>query len=86
MRKCRLPDKLKVRGKYGLLIINEIGNLPMNIEGANLFFQFIARRYEMTSTVFTSNKTFSQWNEIFADVTIASAILDRVLHTPPLAE
>jgi len=40
----------------------------------------IARRYEKTSTVFTSNKTFSQWNEVFAGVTIASAILDRVLH------
>ena len=54
--------------------------LPMDIQGANLFFQLIARRYEKTSTVFTSNKTFSQWNEVFADVTIASAILDRVLH------
>ena len=42
--------------------------------------QLIARRYEKTSTVFASNKTFSQWNEVFADVTIASAILDRVLH------
>lgn len=52
----------------------------MDIQGANLFFQLIARRYEKTSTVFTSNKTFSQWNEVFADVTIASAILDRVLH------
>ena len=41
---------------------------------------FITRRYEKTSSVFTSNKTFSQWNEIFADVTITSAILDRVLH------
>ena len=52
----------------------------MDIQGANLFFLLIARRYEKTSTVFTSNKTFSQWNEVFADVTIASAILDRVLH------
>jgi DNA replication protein DnaC len=63
-----------------MLIIDEIGCLPMDIQGANLFFQLIARRYEKTSTVFTSNKTFSQWNEVFADVTIASAILDRVLH------
>mgnify|MGYP002511747359 CR=1 FL=1 len=52
----------------------------MDIQSANLFFQFIAMRYEKTPTVFTSNKTFSQWNEVFADVTIASAILDRVLH------
>ena len=66
--------------RLGMLIIDEIGYLPMDIQGANLFFQLIARRYEKTSTVFTSNKTFSQWNEVFADVTIASAILDRVLH------
>ena len=76
----RLPDKLKILAKYRMLIIDEIGYLPMDIQGANLFFQLIARRYEKTSTVFTSNKTFSQWNEVFADVTIASAILDRVLH------
>ena len=76
----RLPDKLRVLAKYKMLIIDEIGYLPMDIQGANLFFQLIARRYEKTSTVFTSNKTFSQWNEVFAGITIASAILDRVLH------
>ena len=76
----RLPDKLRVLGKYKLLIIDEIGYLPMDIQGANLFFQLITRRYEKVSTIFTSNKTFSQWNEVFADMTIASAILDRVLH------
>jgi DNA replication protein DnaC len=76
----RLPEKLNILAKYKLLIIDEIGYLPMEIHGANLFFQLIARRYEKTSTIFTSNKTFSQWNEVFADVTIASAILDRVLH------
>lgn len=76
----RLPDKLKILAKYKLLIIDEIGYLPMDIQGANLFFQLIARRYEKVSTIFTSNKTFSQWNEIFADMTIAAAILDRILH------
>ena len=76
----RLPDKMRTLGKYKLLVIDEIGYLPMDIQGANLFFQLIARRYERVSTVFTSNKTFSQWNEVFADLTIASAILDRVLH------
>jgi len=75
-----LPDRLRVLCRYKLLIIDEIGYLPMDVHGANLFFQLIARRYEKSSTIFTSNKTFSQWNEIFADVTIASAILDRVLH------
>ena len=76
----RLPDKLKILSKYRMLISDEIEYLPMDIQWANLFFQLIARRYEKTSIVFTSNKTFSQWNEAFADVTIASAILDRVLH------
>jgi len=76
----RLPDRLRILARYRLLIIDEIGYLPMDIQGANLFFQLIARRYEKTSTIFTSNKTFSQWNDIFADITIASAILDRVLH------
>jgi DNA replication protein DnaC len=76
----RLPERLRFLGKFKLLIIDEIGYLPMDIAGANLFFQLIARRYEKASTIFTSNKTFSAWNDIFSDVTIASAVLDRVLH------
>ena len=76
----RLQDRLKTLSRYKMLIIDEIGYLPMDLQGANLFFQLIARRYEKASTIFTSNKTFSQWNEVFADLTIASAILDRVLH------
>jgi len=63
-----------------MLIIDEIGCLPMDIQGANLFFLFIARRYEKTSAVFTSNKTFSQWNKVFTDVTITSAFPGHVLH------
>jgi DNA replication protein len=76
----RLAERLKNYAKYKVLIIDEIGYLPMDIQGANLFFQLIARRYEKNSTIFTSNKPFSQWNEVFSDVTIASAILDRILH------
>ena len=76
----RLPDKIKMLSKYSVLIIDEIGYLPMDIQGANLFFQLIAKRYEKNSTIFTSNKPFSQWNEVFSDTTIAAAILDRVLH------
>lgn len=62
-----------------VLIIDEISCLPMDIQGTK-YFQLIARRWEKASTIFTSNKTFSQWNEAFTDVTITSAILDRVLH------
>lgn len=76
----RLTEKLKTFAKYRVLIIDEIGYLPMDIQGANLFFQLIAKRYEKNTTIFTSNKAFSQWNEIFSDITIASAILDRVMH------
>lgn len=76
----RLSEKLSTLSKYSVLIIDEIGYLPMDIQGANLFFQLIAKRYEKNSTIFTSNKPFSQWNEVFSDTTIAAAILDRVLH------
>lgn len=76
----RLQDKLKTFAKYRVLIIDEIGYLPMDLQGSNLFFQLIAKRYEKNSTIFTSNKAFSAWNEVFADLTIASAILDRILH------
>ena len=76
----RLHEKLRTLAKYKVLIIDEIGFLPINIQGANLFFQLIAKRYEKNSTILTSNKSFSAWNEVFSDITIASAILDRVLH------
>lgn len=76
----RLSDRLKNFAKYKVLIIDEIGYLPMDIEGANLFFQLIAKRYEKNTTIFTSNKAFSAWNEVFSYITIASAILDRILH------
>ena len=76
----RPPERLKQFAKYRVLIIDEIGYLPMDIQGANFFFQLIAKRYEKNSTILTSNKMFSQWNEVFSDLTIASAILDRILH------
>jgi len=76
----RLAERLKHLARYKVLIIDEIGYLPMDIQGANLFFQLIAKRYEKNTTILTSNKMFSQWNEVFADLTIASAILDRILH------
>lgn len=76
----RLAERFKHFAKYRVLIIDEIGYLPMDIQGANLFFQLVAKRYEKNTTILTSNKMFSQWNEVFSDLTIASAILDRILH------
>lgn len=75
-----LDRALKTLGKYKLLIVDEIGYQPMDREGANLFFQMVSRRYEKGSTIFTSNKTYSEWGEILGDNVIASAVLDRILH------
>jgi DNA replication protein DnaC len=75
-----LDRKLKTFGKYKLLVIDEIGYLPMKREGAHLFFQLVSRRYEKASTIFTSNKPFSEWGEVMGDPVIAAATLDRILH------
>lgn len=63
-----------------LLIIDELGYLPFDRQASNFFFELICSRYEKTSTIITSNKSYSQWGEIFNDSIIASAILDRLLH------
>ena len=76
----RLETKLKHFAKHKLLIIDEIGYLPVDKQGANLFFQLIARRYEKNSTIITTNQPFSKWADVFSDVVLASAILDRLLH------
>jgi DNA replication protein DnaC len=76
----QLDAKLKKLGAYRVLIIDEIGYLPIDKQGANLFFQLISRRYEKNTTILTSNKSFTQWGEIFGDSIIASAVLDRLLH------
>ncbi len=76
----RLEDRLKQYSKYKVLIIDEICYLPTNIEGANLFSQLIARQYEKHSTILTTNKNFGEWGDIFQDLTISAAILDRALH------
>lgn len=66
---------------YRLLIIDEIGYLPMTREQANLFFQVIAARYERGSLIVTSNLPFGQWDGTFAqDTTLTAALLDRLLH------
>lgn len=63
-----------------LVIVDEIGYLPVNTQEAYLFFQFISYRYERGSTIITSNKSFADWQELFGDPVIATAILDRLLH------
>ena len=76
----RLEQRLKFFSKYKLLIIDEVGFLPLDIESSKLFFQLIAKRYEKNSTIITTNKSLSKWGEIFGDPVLANAILDRLLH------
>jgi DNA replication protein DnaC len=76
----RLDEKLKVYTTPRLLIIDEIGYLPIDRLGANLFFQLISRRYERGPMILTSNQSFGAWGEVFGDRIIATAILDRLLH------
>lgn len=76
----RFPERLKKFCGYKVLIIDELGYLPISREDSKLFFQLIDRRYERNSTIITTNINFSQWDEIFGDPLIADAIIDRLLH------
>jgi DNA replication protein DnaC len=74
------PGKGRGYYKSSLVIVDEVGYTPINREECNLFFRFIANRYEKASTIITSNKAFSDWTELFHDPVIVTAILDRLLH------
>ena len=76
----RITTRLRQYAKYKLLIIDEVGFLPIDIDGANLLFQLINKRYEKNSTIITTNKSFGKWGELLGDVMIANAILDRLVH------
>lgn len=75
-----MEDRLRHFTKYKLLIIDELGYLPIEPEDSKLFFQLIDKRYERRSTILTSNINFSNWDNIFIDPMISNAILDRILH------
>jgi DNA replication protein DnaC len=76
----KLEEKLKLFTVPRLLIVDEIGYLPIDRSGANLFFQLISRRYERGPMILTSNQSFGAWGDVFGDRVIATAILDRILH------
>lgn len=81
-RQDRLPEFIR-RNIMGprLLVIDEIGYLPMSRDQANLFFQIVAKRYEKGAMLLTSNLAFGQWDQAFAgDTTLTAALLDRLLH------
>ncbi len=72
--------RLKTLTHPALLVVDEIGYLPVTQSGAILFFQLINRRYGRASTVLTSNKGFEEWGRILGDEVMAAALLDRLLH------
>lgn len=76
----RLEDKLRHYCKPKLLVIDELGYLPLEPNAAHLFFQLVTRRYERGSIMLTSNRAPSEWGEVFGDPVVATAILDRLLH------
>ncbi|RMD65502.1 AAA family ATPase [Candidatus Parcubacteria bacterium] len=76
----RLERTLKQLTYPKVLIIDELGYLPLNRLEASLFFRLVARRYERASLILTSNKRFLDWGEVFNDPVLATAVLDRLLH------
>ena len=79
-REGRLVEKIRFYARASLLIIDEIGYLPITTGGANLFFQLVNARYEKGAMILTSNRGFAEWGEVFGDPVVATALLDRLLH------
>ena len=76
----RLDERLSHYAKPKLLIVDELGYLPLAPHAAHLFFQLVSRRYERGSLLVTSNRSVGEWGEVFGDPVVATAILDRLLH------
>jgi DNA replication protein DnaC len=79
-REGQLRARIRFIARSALLIIDEIGYLPLSPGGANLFFQLVNARYERGAMILTSNRGFAEWGEIFGDPVVATALLDRLLH------
>lgn len=79
-REGRLTEKIRFYTRASLLIVDEIGYLPITTGGANLFFQLVNARYEKGAMILTSNRGFAEWGEVFGDPVVATALLDRLLH------
>ena len=76
----RVEKVVKHYLKYTVLIIDEIGYLPVDKDAAFGFFQLIVARYEFRPTILTTNQLFSKWTDVFDDAVIANAIIDRLVH------
>ena len=76
----KLAEQIAFYAKPKLLVVDELGYLPLEKQTAHLFFQLVSRRYERGSMLITTNQTITQWGHVFGDEMIAAAVLDRVLH------
>lgn len=80
LRDGSLSDKLMSYSRLNLLIIDELGYMPVSKEQANLLFRLVSMRYERGSIIITSNYNFNEWGEVFSDQVVAAAIIDRLVH------
>lgn len=79
-REQGLRERVRYLSRHSLIIVDEIGYLPVGSSGGNLFFQLVNACYEKTAMILTSNRGFGEWGEIFGDSVVATALLDRLLH------
>src|SRR6202047_2822603 len=79
-REGTLREKIRFLCRCSLLVVDEIGYLPVTSGGGNLFFQLVNARYEKGAMILTSNRGFSEWGHVFGDPVVATALLDRLLH------
>ena len=76
----QLEAELRRLERYQLLVVDEVGYLPLERQAANLLFALVSRRYERGSIIVTSNRGFEQWGEILGDAMVAAALIDRLVH------
>ena len=79
-REGQLRERIRFLSRASLLVVDEIGYLPVTPGGGNLFFQLVNARYEKGAMILTSNRGFAEWGEVFGDPVVATALLDRLLH------
>jgi DNA replication protein DnaC len=79
-REGQLKERIRFLARASLLVVDEIGYLPVTPGGGNLFFQLVNARYEKGAMILTSNRGFAEWGEVFGDHVVATALLDRLLH------
>jgi DNA replication protein DnaC len=79
-REGTLRERIRFLARASLLVVDEIGYLPVVAGGGNLFFQLVNARYEKGAMILTSNRGFAEWGEVFGDPVVATALLDRLLH------